>query len=265
MSEITPEVLTEAKADGWAEKDQWRGPPELWVDADEFVRRKNTVLPLLRKENQKLHDQLAATQTDLQGIKQNMQEFVQYQQQQTLAKLAEQRKQLLAERREADQAGDDQRVVAIEEQLEENAEAKAAAKVTKPADTGGNKLPPEPPELASWRAANPWFGTDDVKTGLAMGLGREAVKKGLTGQAYFDHINAGMKAIYAPPLAESKSEGGGPSGNGAPKGGTGKYASLPSDAKAQCDADAKRFVGPNKMFKDNAAWQAHFCNLYFSE
>ena len=54
MSEVTPEVLAEAKADGWAEKDQWRGPESAWVDADEFVRRKHTVLPLLRKENEKL-------------------------------------------------------------------------------------------------------------------------------------------------------------------------------------------------------------------
>ena len=54
ITEISPEIITEAKSDGWAEKENWRGAPELWIDAAEFVRRKHTVLPLLRKENEKL-------------------------------------------------------------------------------------------------------------------------------------------------------------------------------------------------------------------
>ena len=145
-----------------------------------------------------------------------------------------------------------------------SASAKAALKA-KPVETVEVKPAPEPADLTMWRAANPWFGTDDVKTGLAMGLAREAAKQGLTGKPYFDHIDKGIKKIYAPEPPADKSEGGGPSGQGAPRSGSGKYSSLPPEAKAQCDADAKRFVGSGKMFKDTAAWQSHFCKLYFEE
>lgn len=259
-----PEILAEAKADGWADKDSWRGSPDLWVDATEFVRRKHTVLPLLRQANGQLNTRLAATEAELTSIKMNMGEFVKYQQEQTIARLADQRKALLAEKRAADEAGDDARVVAIEEQLDENSEARAEAKVAakaEPAPTQG--LPPPPPELTAWQTANPWFGTDDVKTGLAMGLGREAAKMQLSGAAYFAHIDKGIAKVFAaPPPAEGKSEGGGPSGSALPAGGVGKYSSLPADARAQCDADAKRFVGKGKLFETTEAWRENFVKLY---
>lgn len=261
MSDITPEILAEAKADGWADKDAWRGPPEAWVDAAEFVRRKHTVLPLLRKENERINTALAETKAALEGLRGNMDEFVKYQQEQTLQKLADQRKQLLAEKREADAAGDDARVVQLEEQLDENAEQRLAAKAPKaaaPAKPAG-----ESPAFEAWRGTNSWFGQDDVKTGLAMGLGREAAKKGLDGKAYFDYIDAGLRKILEPEPAPNKSEGGGPSGRAGGKQ-TG-YDALPAEAKAQCDADAKRFVGPNKLFKDVDAWRANYTKIYFQE
>lgn len=260
MSDTTPEVLAEAKADGWADKDAWRGAPELWVDAAEFVRRKHTVLPLLRKENEKVTGALHQTQEELKALRSNMDEFIKYQQEQTVARLADQRKQLLAEKRAADEAGDDARVVQIEEALDENAEAKAAAKAPKAAPA-----PQIPPDLAAWQSANPWFGKDERKTGLAMGLAREAASKGLSGKPYFDHIDAGMNEVFGtkPPVAD-KSEGGGPSGGGSSSSVKG-YASLPADAKAQCDLDAKRFVGENKMFKTVDAWREHFVKLYTEE
>ena len=261
MNEPTPEILAEAKADGWAEKDQWRGPEEAWVDAAEFVRRKHTVLPLLRKENAKVNDALQKTQAELAAVRASMDEFVKYQQEQTQARLAEQRKVLLAEKRAADEAGDDARVVQIEERLDANAEARAAAKVVKePAVV----VPPIPPDLVAWQTENPWFGKDHRKTGLAMGLGREAAAAGLSGKAYFDFIDKGMKEVFAPAPAASKSEGGGPSGQGS-SGGSSKYSSLPADAKAQCEADAKRFVGPNKLFKTVEAWRENFVKLYSEE
>ena len=260
MDEITPEVLAEAKADGWAEKEQWRGPESAWVDANEFVRRKHNVLPLLRKENEKVNSALQATQQELAALRGNMNEFIKYQQEQTVARLADQRKQLMAEKREADEAGTDARVVEIEEALDENAAARAEAKAPKVVVP---TAPAIPPDLAAWQATNEWFGKDHRKTGLAMGLGREAAAKNLEGKAYFDYIDAGMKEVFSPPSLPSKSEGGGPSGGSS--GGTGKYASLPAEAKAQCDADAKRFVGPNKMFKTPEAWRENFVKLYFEE
>jgi hypothetical protein len=66
-----------------------------------------------------------------------------------------------------------------------------------------------------------------------MGLAREAAQQGLSGKAYFDHIDKGMREVFAPAPPADKSEGGGPAG--VPGGGKkGSFASLPAEAKAQC-------------------------------
>ncbi len=38
-SEPDPEVVKTARERGWQPKERWRGPPEAWVDADEYVKR----------------------------------------------------------------------------------------------------------------------------------------------------------------------------------------------------------------------------------
>ena len=43
------DVESRAKAMGWVPKEQFRGPPENWRDADEFVRRGEEEVPILRE------------------------------------------------------------------------------------------------------------------------------------------------------------------------------------------------------------------------
>lgn len=41
----------EAKAQGWTPKEDFRGDPNRWVDAETFVRRADEVMPFLKKQN----------------------------------------------------------------------------------------------------------------------------------------------------------------------------------------------------------------------
>src|SRR5665213_3643268 len=68
-TQIAPEVLIEAKSMGWSPLEQWRGDPEKWVDADAFVERGHTVLPILRKVNKDLEGKLGQTTTELVQVK----------------------------------------------------------------------------------------------------------------------------------------------------------------------------------------------------
>jgi hypothetical protein len=61
--------------------------------------------------------------------------------------------------------------------------------------------------------------------------------------------------------ARNGGDGGGGGGGGSGKG----YASLPADAKEICDRQAKMFVGPNKLFKTDKEWQAHYSSVYFQK
>jgi hypothetical protein len=40
---------------------------------------------------------------------------------------------------------------------------------------------------------------------------------------------------------------------------------MPSDARAACDADAKRFVGADKRYKTQAEWRTRYAEIYFGE
>lgn len=44
----------EARAHGWTPKEQFKGDPSRWVDAETFMRRADEVMPFLKKQNQSL-------------------------------------------------------------------------------------------------------------------------------------------------------------------------------------------------------------------
>tara|TARA_R100001460_G_scaffold107714_1_gene156912 strand:+ start:3842 stop:4915 length:1074 start_codon:yes stop_codon:yes gene_type:complete len=50
----------------------------------------------------------------------------------------------------------------------------------------------------SWRDENPWFGSDDEMTALALGLHNKLTKEGINPQSdeYYEHINARMREVF---------------------------------------------------------------------
>lgn len=49
----------EARAHGWTPKEDFKGDPSRWVDAETFVTRADEVMPLLKKQNKALKDDIA--------------------------------------------------------------------------------------------------------------------------------------------------------------------------------------------------------------
>src|ERR1700675_3488942 len=48
------EVQRQARDMGWQPKEQWKGNPDNWVDAPEFVKRGETFAPFLQHERKRL-------------------------------------------------------------------------------------------------------------------------------------------------------------------------------------------------------------------
>jgi len=271
----TEEQRAEASKLGWSPKEKWRGDPAHWVDAATYLERGKTMLPLLKATNRRLEEEVSnlsranqELKSELSEINSNMQEFVKSQREMLKDRLADQRKQLLAERKAARDEGDDAVLDEIDEQLQNNREqTKALEKEPEPKKKAAATNEP-PPEFVAWKAANPWFeGEDDedvALTAIAYKYAQEAMKKGLKNQDFYDHIDAKMAPRLRKEPAASKVEGGGPSGGGG-AGSSKGYNALPADAKAMCDAEEKRFVGERKMFKTKEAWRAHFVAQYFQE
>ncbi len=87
----------------------------------------------------------------------------------------------------------------------------------------------------------------------------------MTEARFYDKVLAEVdKELGVQQPRGDKVEGARGSDGGNASGGRGKtYAALPSDARAACDADAKRFVGEGKKYKTINDWRARYAEIYF--
>ncbi len=285
-SAATAEVQAAATKLGWIPPERYKGDPERFVDADAFIERGETVLPIVKK-------QLENTRTELREIKER--------EAATAAALAKAQKaieeidlrhsvatQKAVERAKADvkaqlelasEAGDHKGVAELTERMVElndaAKDAKAAAE-TKPAADAPKAYVPSA-SVKEWNAANPWYGdsTDAENIDRTNIMNRAAYMLRLAGfpgteTEFLEQAKADMEIAWEKKHPKQVDKVGGGAhgsneegGGGAPRGKT--YNSLPKDAKEQCDRDASQFVGPNKLYKTKADWNAAFTKLYFEQ
>jgi len=119
--------------------------------------------------------------------------------------------------REAYESGDAEKVVAAQEALiaaKTRAERVANWKPPplQPQETSvqipqSAPAPSIDPKAVAWKDANPWFGTDDEMTSLALGLHQKLVREGIDPRSdeYYDRINGRMRQLF-PDQFESAEE-----------------------------------------------------------
>lgn len=276
-------IEAEAKRMGWAPREQWRGDPELWKDADEYVRRGKEIIPIVRAQNQKLTDQLAEANRQLAEVKgtltrqeQTTKDLLEHQaaeiRRQVEVKLADLRK----EKKQAIKDGDHDLAADLEEEIDQTRDQLAEAAKPKPQAAGTPPAPPapqyEPWALEFGQANDEWLGKDKRKTALFMGIADDLMATtSLRQGSLLEEAKAQAEAILnkTPGQKMAKSEGGGGgwegSGQGGSRTGGQTFASLPQDAKDACRAQAKKFVGESgKAFKTEAEWQKHYAETYFA-
>lgn len=276
QSNATPEVQAEAEKMGWIPPTRYRGEPERFVDAEEYLARGEQVLPIVRATNKRLQGELealrASQQTTQEALAKAQAALEEIEERHTVAtqKAVEQaQKDLVARLAAAHEEGDHAAIAEITGLM---IDLKASvAEDTPPKKKEEPKAPPAPavvpPELKEWQAANPWFGTDKRKTALALGIAQELRESGteLQGVAFYEKVREEVEATFSggkPPV--DKVEGARGSESGSPRTSSAKgYAALPAEAKAACDADAKSFVGPGKRYKTADEWRKRYAELYF--
>jgi len=159
------------------------------VEAEQFAQR-------IMEENNRLKGDAASTRSALveQAKKAN------------LAEVEEAKRAY----REAYDSGDSEAVLQAQEKLTaaKLRESKLAdyketplQQNTAPVRTEANNTPSAvqvDPRAESWRQDNPWFGSDDEMTSLAMGLHNSLVKSGVNPNSddYYQQIDAGMRRRF---------------------------------------------------------------------
>jgi hypothetical protein len=274
--EVAP-IEERAKEMGWAPREEWRGDPERWIDAEQFVHRGEEILPILRSTNRKLQDEVAAlknevsaTKTALQNSATAIEELKKFNSEANRQKMKESKDALISQLKKAREDGNLDAEVELGDQLDS---VRAAEREAAKPKTNGVEEAPAPkvdPDYPGWAADNPWFQKDNRKTALFMAIAAELrqdpANDGLKGRRFYDKATAELeKTLGGPPArrqtkVESSSQSG---GDGGPKK---TYADLPADAKAGCDKMVDRLVGPKEKgfaFATVKDWREKYTADYF--
>lgn len=145
-----------ARVMGWKPFDEYRGDPRKWTDWQEFIRKGEEELPVMRDNNRRMVDRLARTDVELTTLRETVaSQKTAIDSAIALAKRADERgyqrglQELKDRQKEAFRAGDEDAFDAVQEQIDA-AEAARAADVAPPPPA-----PPPPPVDAARPALDP--------------------------------------------------------------------------------------------------------------
>ena len=263
-----PQYESEARAQGWVAKEEFRGSEDDWVDAETFVRRGKEIMPILRKNNEKLLKELGEAKKAAEEAREAAREFREYQKQQFERKakdLEGQLEQLKQAKREAITQGDGDRAIAIDDAMDELKEQRLEAKEElKAAEEKAKEVPQvtADPSLNEWMERNDWFGKDTRLTGVANGLGVELRRENpnLQGKSFLDKLDEELAAMLPEKFGKKRVQNpmeGSPNGTARPSSGSGKksYNNLPPEAKAACDKFVKQGLMTKEAYVAEYDWE----------
>lgn len=228
---------SEAREQGWRPQEEWKGDPEKWKSAEQFVEDGKNILPIVNAKNSKLQgkvDDLAAQVAELRQTNQQFGEFSKKAMDRWKKETSDLRQELKARRKQAIDEGDGAAFENADQQL---------------AELDRNDVPAQeiPPEAQAFVSKNPWYGADEEMTAFADGIADRLAGSGYQGVAYFNELEARAKKAF--PHKFKNEEKGKPSvveteGSQTKKDTSKKsFDNLPPEAKAACRQFQKEIDG----------------------
>ena len=228
--EIDEETLSEAKRQGWVPQEDYNGPEDKWVDADTFVKKGKEINALLRKDNEFLKREVSEMKSTMMEFKKFHADTEKRAYERAMLDLREQKKEAIA-------AGDGEKVLQVDDAIDELKTARKEERVAAP--------PPIDPAFIAWQEDNRWFGKDTDLTAEANLIG-EVVKRqnpSLIGSEFLEEVTKRVRRMYPEkftnanrskpnPVESSTSKPSGPRGKG--------FNDLPPEAKQACQKFEKQ-------------------------
>ncbi len=244
----TDEQIEAARNQGWAPKEQWRGDPDRWVDADEYLERGAHNNAILRERNEQLLKELQSTRDE---VKQSVREFGK------ATRAAEERayqrakEELKTRERDAVLTGDSEtweKIQAEKELLDRDfREFETKTAVTEPPAQPATN-PDEDPAFVAWHADNGWYNNDVDATlyanEAALIIGRKYPQGQPPPRAFYDEIAQHVRKRFPEKFRNTARDNpgavqGASHATGKRSGGK-SYADLPPEAKQYCDKYVKQ-------------------------
>lgn len=279
-------IEKKAKGMGWIPKERFNGREDEFIPADEFVRRGEEMIPILRANNRKLEGELAEVranaarnETLLRASQESIEELKNFNSSIAKERAEGRKKELLKGISEAKRAGDVEAETELQDQLQEHNNAmKAAGEPPGEKKPPGGSPPPDPnawrkdPTMQAWMRDNEWFGRDEAMTAyssaVAARLKADPANSDVKGRTFLDMVSEEVVRRFDDGQRgrSSKVEGGRGSGEGGGAGsGKKSYSDLPADVKVVCERQGKKVVGEGRAFKTQDEWRKHYTKMYFQE
>lgn len=232
-AEAQPDNTERATGLGWTPKDKFKGDPTKWVDADEFVRRGEELMPILKAHARKLERKVAEQEQTLKRFSEWADKSEKRAYERALADIR-------SEHAQAVENGD---IAGADKALDKLTDLKAEAMAPKPAAAQSDAV------LDDWVEENPWFNTDRVMKAAAIEIAEE-IKADFPDPArqlaeVAKRIKVEFPHKFKPAVnprreAASAVEG---APNAGRRGVGNTYSDLPPEAKRDCDDFVKRIPG----------------------
>jgi len=258
-----PSVEDRALERGWRPIDQWRGDQEAWVDAEEFVRRSEIVLPIVRSraekaeaEQRRLNDEVDSLRKAQAASEAQIKDVIEQAARQRREGYESAKRELEEAKRQAVSDGDVDRYDALAKR-----EADLPPPPSEPAKDATPPAPDQDPAWLSWKSENTWYESDPQLHAMADGMGQMLAAENESrqqagqpliaeaGTAFFDEVKRRVREAMPHKFTNPARTGPAPvdagGGTGGKNRGRKSYNDLPADAKAVCD----RMCGKNESMR----------------
>lgn len=233
----------DARGMGWQPKDDWRGDPDGWRDAETFVKRGDEIIGHIRRDRDAQREKASKAETDrddrIRRLEGQYTEALKAQAKQHAAEM----ETIKSDERKAVVEGD----VEAFDALGKRKEALGTAPEVREAPA------PQPDDtVKEWAKKNPWFYTDPQMRALATATAETAAQSGADAHAQVAAAEAEVRKRFAdkfePPKASVEVGGHSPKRGPKSKG----VAELPAEARKAFDGFVKMGVYKAEDIKEYA-------------
>lgn len=258
-TQTDPTIEERARLYGWTPQSEFKGDPKKWIDAQEYVGRAETILPIANAAKHKLEREVL----DLRKTVTDLNDFHTKNAERAAKRHAAELAAAKAAQRKAAETNDLEEFDAATNRIDA-LQAEAPEPVAKPNGKAAKVNPDELPAFKEFQKANSWYNDDIEMTAYANSISPIVANKGHTiedAEFYAEIAKAvrkkfpqsfGGNGAQRPrvPAVEGTNGSGG-------RGGPSKrsFEALPADAKAACIHFEKQIPGfKREMYLANYEW-----------
>lgn len=266
------DVETRARAMGWRPKEEFNGPAENWRDAEEFVKRGEEEMPVLRERLRDSTRKVAEMEERLRRVEADSTDKLARVERMSVLALQRQRDSIAASyeaaMREAAGSADVQRYDQLQRDQQQALEGinRQISDAVQPRQNGGLQPLPAPVKqvVDSWVQENPWFERDPMLRSVAETYNHDLMRQypGMDAAENLKRVKHFVQQKFPEKFGITQRQGSATVEGGARMpSGAGPRVKGWDDLPADVRAIGERQITRDKLFKD----KSEFARMYWEQ